>query len=74
MSVRVFRPPRPAHGLLTRCPSDPATFLFLALGIHVLLASDVGFVDFRDPDSATIAKERFKGHELRGHVIGALYS
>lgn len=36
-----------------------------------VLRSDVGFVDFRDPESATIAKDRFKGHELRGHIIGA---
>ncbi|CAN0334494.1 unnamed protein product [Ectocarpus fasciculatus] len=32
---------------------------------------DVGFVDFLDTDSATIAKERFKGHVFRGHPIGA---
>ena len=33
--------------------------------------SDVGFVDFLDTESATNAKDRFKGQEVRGHTIGA---
>eukprot|EP00752_Nemacystus_decipiens_P003836 g3529.t1 len=35
---------------------------------------DVGFVDFWDTESATIAKDRFKGQDVRGHTIAVCYA
>ncbi|CAM9367759.1 unnamed protein product [Ascophyllum nodosum] len=35
---------------------------------------DVGFVEFRDSESAEIAKDRFKGHILKGHSIAVCYA
>ncbi|CAM9107186.1 unnamed protein product [Scytosiphon promiscuus] len=35
---------------------------------------DVGFVDFCDTESASIAKDRFKGHDFRGHSIAVCYA
>eukprot|EP00903_Cladosiphon_okamuranus_P006484 g6343.t1 len=35
---------------------------------------DVGFVDFWDTESATNAKDRFKGQDVRGHTIAVCYA
>lgn len=35
------------------------------------MTSDVGFVEFWDTESASIAKDRFNGHDVRGQSIGA---
>lgn len=63
--LKHFSPILPAPNLFFRF----SCFLFCV--VSELPCSDVGFVDFRDTESAAIAKERFKGHDLRGHAIGA---
>lgn len=67
---RLPDPPRPSPPSCTR-PLPSATRYIRFCPVTPRFFSDVGFVDFRDTESASIAKDRFKGHDLRGHCIGA---